>query len=429
MALFAGNLLPASFRGVPFAVLADETGGGRRIALHQYPGRDDPWAEDMGRAARSFRFRGFIVDGDVVFAGGPIQLQRALLIAAFERSGSGLLTHPTLGPLTVSVARFAVGQDLGAGRMSSVDVEFVESGKRQFPSLLSTSKGLLSAANLGKLALAVDGVRAIALARAVGGRRRDLVTTAASWSTKAIELGGDATSLNRLAARLPGNFGRFAGGSADSTATLSELTAEASAARAAITTQSLALGAVIAASDLDRPGAIIDAASALVATLSGACSDPADAVRLLSGLAGYQPARPEAATAIGQAFGATMRRAAAAQLIAAVGTYEPTSADEALDLIRRLGALLDAVATEAADAGDQETFRALRSGRAAMIQDLRTRAASLARLRTFRPGAALPSLRLAQRYYRAPARADELEQRAGAVHPLFMPLQFEALTA
>ena len=96
MALLADGLLPASFRGVPFAVQASDAGIGRRIALHQYPGRDDPWAEDIGRQARRWRFRGFIVDSDVVFAGGPIQLQRTLLIAAFEAKGSGLLTHPTL---------------------------------------------------------------------------------------------------------------------------------------------------------------------------------------------------------------------------------------------------------------------------------------------------------------------------------------------
>jgi prophage DNA circulation protein len=45
---------PASFRGVIFHV---ETGGkssGRRTVTHEYPKRDDPYAEDMGRVARHF---------------------------------------------------------------------------------------------------------------------------------------------------------------------------------------------------------------------------------------------------------------------------------------------------------------------------------------------------------------------------------------
>jgi prophage DNA circulation protein len=46
---WAANLQPASWRGVPFAVEVDTYRGGRRIALHEYPYRDDPWLEDTGR--------------------------------------------------------------------------------------------------------------------------------------------------------------------------------------------------------------------------------------------------------------------------------------------------------------------------------------------------------------------------------------------
>src|ERR1700712_2593538 len=89
------GLLPASFRGVPFAVSATSEQFGRRIASHVYPGRDLPWAEDMGRAPRGFRIPGFIRDNDRVSLGGPIAAQRLLLTGAAEKSGSGLLTHPT----------------------------------------------------------------------------------------------------------------------------------------------------------------------------------------------------------------------------------------------------------------------------------------------------------------------------------------------
>ncbi|WP_174296539.1 DNA circularization N-terminal domain-containing protein [Sphingomonas bacterium] len=439
MALFAGNLLPASFRGALFAVLSDDVGGGRRIVVHQYPGRDAPWAEDMGRAARTFHFRGFIVDGDVIFASGPIQLQRALLLAAFEAKGSGLLTHPTLGVLSVSVTRFAIGQDLGAGRMSSIEVEFVESGSRQFPSLLATS-GLASAAVVMAAALALDGVRAIAAASAAGARRKDLATTGATWASKATALGADATALNRLAAQLPGSYGRFAGGANvgaggaravpyTASTTIADLVEIASASRVAIGVAATGVAISIAQATLAYPADLPAAVRTLVAALVAACADPGDALRLLEQLLGYVPARPEALSAIGAAFGWLVRRAAVEALTGVVGQYQPASRDDAALLIARLVDLVDPVIEAAADVGDDASYKAARTVRAAIVTDLRWRGAGLASVRTFAPGAGLPSLVLAQRYYRDAARADQLEVQTMPVHPLFLPARFQALAA
>ena len=45
------NLRPASFRGVAFEVESHSESGGRRIELHEYPLRDTPYAEDLGKKA------------------------------------------------------------------------------------------------------------------------------------------------------------------------------------------------------------------------------------------------------------------------------------------------------------------------------------------------------------------------------------------
>ena len=440
MALLAKGLLPASFRGAPFAVINDDLGGGRRVVVHQYPGRDTPWTEDMGREARRFRFRGFIVDGDVVFAGGPIQLQRVLLLAALEKGGEGTLTHPTLGILNVRVSRFSLGADLGAGRVSDLDVEFVESGKRQFPSLLSQDSGLLSAGNLAKLALVVDGVRAIAIAAklAGGGGRKALNSAGASWATRALALGKDATALSGLATRLPGNYGRFAGGGnvgrdgraptiySDAT-TIADLAAAATIARSAMLEASMALGKAISTTSLADASDIAAAAAALVASLSAACADPADAVRLLVRLARFESERAEAATRIGRALVAVMQRAVVAELAGAISSYQLSSTDNAVALISLIAPLLDDLATNAADAGEDDSFRAIRSIRAAIVTELRRRAGPLPSLRVFRPGAPRPSLMLAQRYYRDAGRAAEIEAETAAIHPLFMPTEFQGL--
>jgi prophage DNA circulation protein len=440
MALFGGGLIPASYRGAPFAVLADEVGGGRRQAVHRYPGRDEPWAEDMGRAERRYRFRGFIVDNDVVFAGGPIQLQRTLLLAALEAKGSGLLTHPTLGAINASVTHFAVGQDQGAQTMSSLDIEFVESGKKTFPSLLSSSSGLLSAANLVKVGLVVDGVRAIAEASANGGRRFDLQVATASWTTRSIALGADATALYGLAALLPGSFGRFAAGANAgaygvaespfaSDTTVDDLVGRASLLRSSISAAAQAAGDAADTADLRYAASVGATAVSLVEALGSACSDPADAIRLLGRLALFDPLRPEAATPMGVAYGNMVRRAAAAELVNASARYQPGSADEMISLVALLAPLMADIAETAADAGDDESFFALRGARAAVVRDLRARGATLASLRQWRMPTTLPSLALAQRCYRDPGRADQLTAQARPVHPLFMPSTFEALAA
>lgn len=43
------RLQPASFRGVAFKVDGDDLQIGRRTVVHEYPGRDTPSVEDMGR--------------------------------------------------------------------------------------------------------------------------------------------------------------------------------------------------------------------------------------------------------------------------------------------------------------------------------------------------------------------------------------------
>lgn len=81
------KLKPASFRGASFKVDTDIRRGGRRVVLHQYPKRDDPYAEDLGRSARRFVVQGYLI--------GPEYLVlRDILIAALEEAGPGTLKLP-----------------------------------------------------------------------------------------------------------------------------------------------------------------------------------------------------------------------------------------------------------------------------------------------------------------------------------------------
>ncbi|EGK8325810.1 DUF2313 domain-containing protein [Escherichia coli] len=63
------NLYDASFRGVPFSVESDEGSFGRRVQVHEYPNRDKPYTEDLGRATRRLTINAYLVGADGVLDG------------------------------------------------------------------------------------------------------------------------------------------------------------------------------------------------------------------------------------------------------------------------------------------------------------------------------------------------------------------------
>lgn len=178
------------------------------------------------------------------------------------------------------------------------------------------------------------------------------------------------------------------------------------------------------------------AVQALVETLRTACADPADAVRLLSSMAGYDPGGLPSSAPVGGAIytltlamGQLFRRAALSSLARACATYQPSSYDDALAVRLAVAPLYDAEILIAADAGEDASYQALRSLRSAVLDDLITRGSDLARLTTVTTNLPQPSLALAFRLYRDASRSDELIARANPVHPGFMPTSFNALSS
>ena len=121
------------------------------------------------------------------------------------------------------------------------------------------------------------------------------------------------------------------------------------------------------------------------------------------------------ATPIGQAVyttswatAALCRRAALVSLARACADFAPTSYDDAVEIRDDVADALDAESQVAADAGDVDTYLALRALRTAVVDDLTTRGAQLPRLATFTRAASLPALTLAYQIYGDTTRADDL---------------------
>jgi prophage DNA circulation protein len=120
------QLQTASWRGVPFAVLASRTMAGRKTAEHGYPFRDTVWVEDLGKKGRRYSFQGYIV-GEDVYA------QEQSMLAATEQPNQGVLVHPSLGPRTVSLTEFSSGITFDQGRVVTLEFTFVEGGSPLYP--------------------------------------------------------------------------------------------------------------------------------------------------------------------------------------------------------------------------------------------------------------------------------------------------------
>jgi prophage DNA circulation protein len=110
-----------------------ESGGrssGRRTVVHEYPKRNDPYAEDMGRHARRFQFSAYLI----YRPSNPLYeyiSQRKLLYEALEADDIGTLVHPVFSPggMQAMCERFSMVESRERGGYTQFEMQFVEGGK------------------------------------------------------------------------------------------------------------------------------------------------------------------------------------------------------------------------------------------------------------------------------------------------------------
>jgi prophage DNA circulation protein len=123
-----------------------------------------------------------------------------------------------------------------------------------------------------------------------------------------------------------------------------------------------------------------------------------------------------------------LRRASVAAVAQAVSVYQPTSSDDAASVRRTVTGLIDREIRVAGDQGEDNTYEAMKTLRAAVVADLNARGGALPSIKTFEFAGSLPAPVLANRIYRNSSRSDGLVEQANPVHPAFMPPAFKALS-
>jgi hypothetical protein len=131
----------ASFREAPFHIEQRSRSSGRRIVEHEYPKRDMPWGEDMGRHAIRYQITGYVIQDDI----GPTfsrdyQFSRDALIAALEKPGPAVLVDPYM-PQTSHLGygdqvnllfyceRYSLTETRQQGGYATFEMAFVECGQ------------------------------------------------------------------------------------------------------------------------------------------------------------------------------------------------------------------------------------------------------------------------------------------------------------
>lgn len=161
------QLWPASFRGMPFFVQNEGAKGGRRVVVHEFPNRDDPFLEDLGRAKREFSITAYVASDSVL-------ADAAALGAVLDVDGPGVLVLPGLGPQLARLLTFDRTMERDTLGYVAFSLQFIAEG---FSSALASVGALAS-----QIFAAGDAVAAAAAtlfeSLQLGGFRGDLTTSA-----------------------------------------------------------------------------------------------------------------------------------------------------------------------------------------------------------------------------------------------------------
>ncbi len=431
-AYYKDSLRPASFRGINFQVSDTDFGAGRRVQVHEYPQRDTPWVEDLGRATRAISFEGFLIGSDYI-------AQANRLLAALESVGPGTLVHPWLGSMQVCLVQPArVRFDAGLG-MATVSMSFVEAGDLSFPNPTQSTQAVsrLTADALAQAAISdfakrfsVSGFQSFVSTAAQGhvakilgflgsgqvGQLVGLATSTANRVTQVMALVNNPGVLGQTLLNVFGLSGAAGAVAAWSeavkmitgTSRYSSMQPPAATASVTPSRQQIQINAV-ALYGLGRQLLLAQAVG--ISSLVGSDQDNAQAglaalTQQDQGTSGQTTVLPTGIT-VETIAGITQPQAVSQQVTS-----------DAMLAVRDL--ILSVLDAEMGVCGDA-TYDALQEARAAVYADITARAQSAARLTTYRPVQTLPMLVIAYELYADATRDAEILLRNDIRHPGFVP--------
>ncbi len=371
------------FRNVSFRAKSQSTEGGRRVTRHEYPGRNHPWPEDLGRKARTHTLELHIIGADYMVG-------RDAMLNALEQVGPGELVHPWLGRLQVQVETYSLSETTSEGGKATFSVTFTEAGKQQFPSAkVDTSAVVISKADLTVASIVADFANKFNVSGLPGWVAHEASAV----------IDGALDSIHAAMASVPG--------------ILLEIT-DFNRGLAAFQTSLNTL--LQTASDLG------DGMAGIVTSVINSSADPVSALQRLEDF-GTAMKLPPLTTVARKAQ--ALNQQASIDLIQRLAVIEqsrvsalitPASSRSAIELRDSLAEKIEDLLETASD----DVYLALVDLRTAVIKDLTSRAAKSPQLSSFTPKTTLPALVLAHRIYGDANRDVEIIARNHISHSGFV---------
>lgn len=431
--------LPASFRGVPFFVDVSDVSAGRRTVTHEYPQRDQPYTEDLGRAAREYHLMAYVVGDDCIE-------QAKKLRDALEKPGAATLVHPELGELQVIALPGASMNFSQAKRTVRFSLAFVEAGLNAFPTQDGATQFASRSAADGLMTSAVDAfVDTISLddiedfvedalngdlLDALGIISNDEIAKVLGFADDVSQLANDAIGLIRggpraFALKLMGAVGLS--GLATTVAgwqrvgkslcsLFDDLSGEDDEPSYSVVkphSDEVIEQNRKAVYSLCRQAILVQAVG--VSTLIGTEIDSTVASDLIVPESSRSAITPDA---IGVESSTSTTQTLTDEEEDSTSTAPTVSYDEMLDSQERI---VYALESEMLKTEFDTVFMALREAATAVSRDLTERAQAQARLYDYDAGAVFPSCVTAMELYGDARRAREITVRNGVHHPLFCP--------
>lgn len=419
------NLRPASFRGVAFEVESHSESGGRRIELHEYPLRDTPYAEDLGKKVGKWQIEAFLVNGKNGYAERRDKLRDAL-----NASGPGTLIHPYLGELSVSVDGYSLKETTREGGYCTFSISFVEAGQPVEPNVeKDTAANVLDKTEAAKKAATAgfldEYMPLLEDLESLAGKVPTLLSEATAFLGTPLSILSQVQSVgssvlalpDRLASHILGYLGsvRQLGGIATSGLKMDALTAllgKKSAGTASswlVTSNGVIAGIVGETSWTQARGGSIGGGTPTPGGASGSGTPSSETPGVIASTVANRAETPLVGLI-----------AAGAVIEAAIESAE-TTYDTADDALASRDAVLDAIdEVQRANCSDV-VFTALSELAVAVNEDLTTRGAELPKLGTTTLSASMPALAASYRLYGTVEQADAIVTRNRIRHPGRVP--------
>ncbi|MFP5474676.1 MAG: DNA circularization protein [Gammaproteobacteria bacterium] len=422
------QLLPASFRGVPFQVDDIRHDAGDTVVVREYPFQDLPTVFRMGEGAEEIRLSAYVVGDDYIE-------QREALRQVL--TGEGVLVHPTAGSIRVYVAgRYSLRENpTFEGGVARFDLVFIRAESRRYPAGVENTEAAAAdaadaAAEAGQDAFAAEWSLADPPAWVVERATASLQDAlGAVWDAigPAVGLLGQAdewaSSMIGAWQELQGGFAQLVGAPAALAGQLAALFT-----LPAVLTQPQALafqGAYARLFDVSSAVVRTDFETVVMPDGGGVLAMFGTGNAAVLGVDAGARVRLAQLTAAGDQLVETL---ATAGYVRALARVEMTNYDEGMAARAALHAQCTRLLLASSDASAPRALPgsswhdAMMALHTAGLRDLQARTQDLVRLTTYTPGAWMPVWYISHLLYGTADYADEILQLNDHIeHPLLVP--------